>query len=102
MKYTMVSAAVLATAILAFNPASAHMMSCSGADMSKMSAMIGGMPGDEQAFGGDQRRNGQRRPARMQYDDEENDDGLKNVDDEVRNVIGQVRRRPAGSIRGTS
>lgn len=44
MKYAMVSAAVLATAVLAFSPASAEMMSCSGADMSKMSTMIGAMP----------------------------------------------------------
>ena len=44
MKYAMVSAAVLAGAVLAFNPASAEMMSCSGADMSKMTTMMGGMP----------------------------------------------------------
>ena len=42
MKYAIVSAAILATAVLAFNPASAEMMSC--ADMSKMTTMIGGMP----------------------------------------------------------
>ena len=44
MKYAMVSAVVLATAVLPFNAASAEMMSCSGADMSKMTTMIGGMP----------------------------------------------------------
>ena len=44
MKYAMVSAAVLATAVLALNPASAEMMSCSGPDMSKMTTMMGGMP----------------------------------------------------------
>lgn len=43
MKYAMVSAAVLAGAVLAFNPASAAMMSCSG-DMSQMTTMMGGMP----------------------------------------------------------
>ena len=43
MKYAMVSAVVLATAVLAFNPASAEMM-CSGAHMLKMTTMIGGMP----------------------------------------------------------
>jgi hypothetical protein len=42
MKYAMVSAAVLATAVLAFNPASAAMMSC--ADMSNMTTMMGAMP----------------------------------------------------------
>jgi hypothetical protein len=44
MKYAIVSAAVLAAAVLAFSPASAEMMSCSGADMSKMTTMMGGMP----------------------------------------------------------
>jgi hypothetical protein len=44
MKYAVVSVAVLATAIFAFSPASAEMMSCSGTDMSKMTTMIGGMP----------------------------------------------------------
>jgi hypothetical protein len=44
MKYAVVSVAVLATAVLAFNPASAEMMSCSGADMSKMTTMMGAMP----------------------------------------------------------
>ena len=44
MKYAVVSLTLLATAVLAFSPASAEMMSCSGADMSKMTAMIGGMP----------------------------------------------------------
>jgi hypothetical protein len=44
MKYAILSAAVLATAVLAFNPASAEMMSCADADMSKMTTMIGGMP----------------------------------------------------------
>ena len=43
MKYAMVSAAVLASAVLAFNPASAAMMSCSG-DMSQMTTMMAGMP----------------------------------------------------------
>ena len=43
MKYAIVSAAVLASAVLAFNPASAAMMSCSG-DMSQMTTMMGGMP----------------------------------------------------------
>ena len=44
MKYAMLSAAVLAGAVLAFNPASAEMMSCSGGDMSQMTTMMGGMP----------------------------------------------------------
>jgi hypothetical protein len=44
MKYAVVSLTVLATAVLAFSPASAEMMSCSGADMSKMTTMMGGMP----------------------------------------------------------
>ncbi|MFH1344126.1 MAG: hypothetical protein ABIL01_23450 [Pseudomonadota bacterium] len=44
MKYAVVSLAVLATAVLAFSPASAEMMSCTGADMSKMTATMGGMP----------------------------------------------------------
>ncbi len=44
MKYALVSVTVLATAILAFSPASAEMMSCSGTDMSKMTIMMGGMP----------------------------------------------------------
>ena len=44
MKYAIVSLTVLATAVLAFSPASAGMMSCSDADMSKMTTMIGGMP----------------------------------------------------------
>jgi len=44
MKYAIVSAALLATAVLAFSPASAEMMSCSGADMSKMTTMMSGMP----------------------------------------------------------
>ncbi len=42
--------------------------------------------GDEQAFGGGQRRNGQGRPSGMHYDDKENDDGLKKDDDEARDV----------------
>ena len=49
MKYAIVSAAVLATAVLAFSPASAEMM-CSGADMSKMSTMIGAMPDGPQKW----------------------------------------------------
>ena len=44
MKYAVVSAAGLVAAVFAFSPASAKMMSCSGADMSKMTTMIGGMP----------------------------------------------------------
>jgi hypothetical protein len=44
MNYAIVSAAVLAAAVLVFSPASAEMMSCSGADMSKMTTMMGGMP----------------------------------------------------------
>jgi hypothetical protein len=44
MKSAVVSAAVLTAAVFAFSPASAKMMSCSGADMSKMATMIGGMP----------------------------------------------------------
>jgi hypothetical protein len=43
MRFTM-KYAVLATAVLAFSPASAEMMSCSGTEMSKMNTMIGGMP----------------------------------------------------------
>ena len=50
MKYAIVSAAVLATTVLAFSPASAEMMSCSGADMSKMSTMIGAMPDGPQKW----------------------------------------------------
>ena len=49
MKYAIVSAAVLAAAVLAFSPASAEMM-CSGADMSKMSTMIGAMPDGPQKW----------------------------------------------------
>jgi hypothetical protein len=45
------------------------------------------------------RRNGQRRYVRMQYDDERNDDGFKNADDEVRNVIGRTRPRPGDARR---
>ena len=44
MKYVVVSLAIMATAVLAFSPASAEMMSCSGADMSKMTTMMGAMP----------------------------------------------------------
>lgn len=44
MKLAVVSLAVLATAVLAFSPASAEMMSCSGAALSKMTATMGGMP----------------------------------------------------------
>lgn len=44
MKYAAISAAVLASAVFAFSPASAKMMSCSGADMEKMTAMMGAMP----------------------------------------------------------
>ena len=44
MKYSVVSAAVLAAALFAASPATAKMMSCSSADMSKMVTMIGGMP----------------------------------------------------------
>ena len=44
MKYAVISAAVLASAVFAFSPASAKMMSCSGTDMAKMTTMIGGMP----------------------------------------------------------
>jgi hypothetical protein len=44
MKYALVSVAVLATAVLAFSPASAVMTSCPGTDMSKMTTMMGGMP----------------------------------------------------------
>src|SRR5450759_5069098 len=44
MKFAVVSLTVLATAVLAFSPASAEMMSCSDADMSKMTTMMGAMP----------------------------------------------------------
>lgn len=44
MRYAMVSAVVLATAVLPLNPASAEMMSCSGTHMLKMTTMLGGMP----------------------------------------------------------
>ena len=44
MKYSVVVTAVIATVAFAFSPASAEMMSCSGADMSKMSTMLGAMP----------------------------------------------------------
>ena len=43
MKYAMVCAARIAS-VFAVSPASAKMMSCSGADMSKMNTMIGGTP----------------------------------------------------------
>lgn len=43
MNYAVVFTAVLAAAAFAFSPASAKMMSCSDADMSKMTTMIGGM-----------------------------------------------------------
>ena len=41
IKYAVVSLAIMATAVLAFSPASAEMMPCSGADMSKMTTMMG-------------------------------------------------------------
>ena len=44
MKFAVVSLTILATAVLAFSPASAKMMSCSDADMSKMTTMMGAMP----------------------------------------------------------
>lgn len=44
MKYAIVSAGILAAAVLASNPASAKMMHCSGTHLSKMTTMIGGMP----------------------------------------------------------
>ena len=44
MKFAVVSLTVVATAVLAFSPASAEMMSCSDADMSKMTTMMGAMP----------------------------------------------------------
>ena len=44
MKYAAISAVVLASAVFAFSPASAKMMSCSGTDMAKMTAMMGAMP----------------------------------------------------------
>jgi hypothetical protein len=44
MKYAVVCVAVLAAVVPAFSPASAEMMSCSGADMSKMATMMGAMP----------------------------------------------------------
>ena len=43
MKYA-VFALVLAATAFVFSPASAMMMSCSGADMSKMTTMLAGMP----------------------------------------------------------
>lgn len=43
MKYAAISAAVMATVILAFSPASAGMMMCSDAHLSKMTTMMGGM-----------------------------------------------------------
>ena len=43
MKYA-VFALVLAATDFVFSPASAMMMSCSGADMSKMTTMLAGMP----------------------------------------------------------
>ena len=50
MKCAMVSAVVLAGAVLASNPASAEMMSCSGGDMSQMTTMMGGMPDGPQKW----------------------------------------------------
>jgi len=44
MKYPVISAAVIATTIFAFNPASADMMMCSNPDMSRMSTTIAAMP----------------------------------------------------------
>jgi len=43
MKYAAISAAVMAAVILAFSPASARMMMCSDAHLSKMTTMMGGM-----------------------------------------------------------
>jgi hypothetical protein len=43
MKYAAISAAVIATVILAFYPASARMMMCSDTHLSKMTTMMGGM-----------------------------------------------------------
>ena len=58
--------------------------------------------GDEQAFGDGQFRNGQRWHARMRHDDEEDDEGFKNVDDEVRDVIGKIRLSRPAKIRPTA
>ncbi len=44
MSYRVIAAAVMATIVLAVGPASAKMMSCSGADLPKMTTMIVGMP----------------------------------------------------------
>ena len=43
MKHAAISAAVMATVILAFSPASARMMMCSDTHLSKMTTMMGGM-----------------------------------------------------------
>lgn len=44
MKYAVAAAAVLATIAFSVSPASSKMMSCSGAHLSKMTTMAGGMP----------------------------------------------------------
>jgi hypothetical protein len=43
MKYAMICAALVAS-VFSLSPASAKVMSCSGADLSKMTTMIGGTP----------------------------------------------------------
>jgi hypothetical protein len=44
MKYAIILAAVVATSASAVSPATSKTMSCSGAHLSKMTTMVGGMP----------------------------------------------------------
>jgi hypothetical protein len=44
MKYAIILAAVVATSASAVSPAASKTMSCSGAHLSKMTTMVGGMP----------------------------------------------------------
>ena len=44
MKYAIILAAIMATSAFAVSPASSETMSCSGADLSKMTTMVGAMP----------------------------------------------------------
>jgi len=44
MKYAVTAAAVMATIAFSVSPASAKVMMCSGAHLTKMTTMVGGMP----------------------------------------------------------
>jgi hypothetical protein len=50
MNYGVIAAAVMGIIAFAASPASSKMMSCSGADLSKMTTMIGGMPDGPQKW----------------------------------------------------